>query len=222
MHAGRVEEAGVLAEHIGKDMTQRCKTHLCRISTKTDAKDLWAAVRQLTGRRQEAGDVAGITAESLNEHYAAISTDSSYTPPLLKHSAATLSQPEYISEWRVFQILDSLHPTATGLDQLPAWLLRLGAPLYYKSTRLFNLSLATSTIPEQWKQASIRPVLKVRAPSQHADFRPISITPVLTRVMERTVVQQFLYPTFLTSLLRQTCHLQTSLLSVHLGPQLQL
>jgi len=42
-------------------------------------------------------------------------------------------------------------------------------------------------------------VLKVRAPSQHADFRPISITPVLTRVMERTVVQQFLYPTFLTS-----------------------
>lgn len=29
---------------------------------------------------------------------------------------------------------------------------------------------------------------------QHADFRPISITPVLTRIMERTVVQHFIYP----------------------------
>jgi len=35
---------------------------------------------------------------------------------------------EYISEWRVFQSLDNLRPTATGLDQLPAWFLRLGAP----------------------------------------------------------------------------------------------
>ena len=167
----------MLAEHIGKDMTQRCKTRLCRISTKTDAKDLWAAVRQLTDRRQEAGDVAGITAESLNEHYAAISTDSSYTPPLLKHSAATSSQPEYISEWRVFQILDSLHPTATGLDQLPAWFLRLGASLFYKPiTRLFNLSLATSTIPKQWKQASIRPVLKVRAPSRNMLTSDLSLS----------------------------------------------
>ena len=50
---------------------------------------MWAAVRQLTGRRQEAGVVAGITAESLNEHYAAISTDANYMPPLLKYSTAT-------------------------------------------------------------------------------------------------------------------------------------
>jgi len=62
------------------------------------AYSVWTEVRQLTGRQQEAGVVAGITAESLKEHYAAISTDSSYTPPLLKHSAATAtsSQPEYM------------------------------------------------------------------------------------------------------------------------------
>ena len=59
-----------------------------RINGKTDAKKMWAAVRQLTGRRQEARVVAGITAESLNEHYAAISTDANYMPPLLKHSTA--------------------------------------------------------------------------------------------------------------------------------------
>jgi len=201
MRAGRVEEATALAERIGKDMARRSKARLNRINGRTDAKQMWTAVRQLTGRRQEAGDVAGITADSLNEHYAAISTDANYTPPLLKHSTATSTQPQYISAWQVFQILDSLHPTATGLDQLPAWFLRLGAPLFCEPIcRLFNLSLSTSSIPTQWKSASIRPVRKVPAPMQHADFRPISITPVLTRIMERTVVQHFLYPAFLTPL----------------------
>ena len=63
---------------------------------------------------------------------------------------------------------------------------------------LFNLSVATSTIPRQWKQASIRPISKVAAPRKHADFRPVSVTPVLTRIMEQTVVQTFLYPAFLS------------------------
>jgi len=43
-------------------------------------------------------------------------------------------------------------------------------------------------------EAWIRPVLKVTAPTQHSDFRPISITPVLTRALERTIVHDFIYP----------------------------
>jgi len=108
-------------------------------------------------------------------------------------------QSDYISEWNVFKILDNLRPTAAGLDGLPAWFLRLGAPVFCTQvTMLFNLSVATSTIPRQWKQASIRPIPKVADPRKHADFRPISVTPVLTRIMERTVVQTFLYPAFLS------------------------
>ena len=58
-----------------------------------------------------------------------------------------------------------LHPTATGLDGLPAWFLRLGAPAFSRPiASLFNLSLATSTVPQQWKQASIRPIPKVTTP----------------------------------------------------------
>jgi len=66
--------------------------------------------------------------------------------------------------------------------------------LYYllpPVAHLFNLSVFTSTVPQQWKQAMIRPIPKVNTPTQHADFRPISITPVLTRIMERTVVSIF-------------------------------
>ena len=48
--------------------------------------------------------------------------------------------------------------------------------------------------PRQWKQAWIRPVSKVTAPTQHSDFRPISITSVLTRALERMIVQDLIYP----------------------------
>ena len=155
MRAGRVEEAGALSVRIGKDMSRHGKTRLCKIGGKADSKDLWAAVRQLTGRQQVTAAVDGITAESLNDHYAAISTDHNYTAPPRKHLSNPI-EPEYVSEWDVFRILDHLHHTATGLDGLPAWFLRLGAPVFYKPiARLFNLSLATSTVPQQWKQASI-------------------------------------------------------------------
>ena len=73
--------------------------------------------------------VDGINAESLNDHYAAISADLNYTPPLCKQNVNPVES-EYISEWQVFQILDHLRPTATGLDGLPAWFLRLEAPVF--------------------------------------------------------------------------------------------
>ena len=109
------------------------------------------------------------------------------------------SPDQYVTEFQIFRILDKLRPTAMGLDGLPAWFLRLGAPAFYKPiANLFHLSLANSFVPHQWKQASILPIPKTSAPKLHTDFRPISITPVLTRIMERTVVQRFLYPAFLS------------------------
>ena len=42
----------------------------------------------------------------------------------------------------------------------------------------------------------IRPVPKVATAKSKTDFRPISITPVLTRIMEKSIVRQFLYPAF--------------------------
>ena len=103
-----------------------------------------------------------------------------------------------VSEWGTFRMLDTLCPTAAGLDGLPAWFLRVAAPVIYKSTtHIFNTSLSTSTVSRQWKETRIKPILKVAAHVQHSDFRPILVTPILTRMMER-VVREFRYPSFLT------------------------
>jgi hypothetical protein len=124
----------------------------------------------------------GITADTLNQHYAQISTDCDYRPPALKRTVAVHSD-AIITEWRVFKMLDQLHSTATGPDNLPAWYLRLAAPIFAKPLAdLLNMSLSSSEVPSQWKQARIHPIPKVSEPMQPADFRPISITIVVLNV----------------------------------------
>ena len=116
----------------------------------------------------------------------------------MRQSTAIRDNP-LVTEYQVFRILDSLRATATGMDKLLAWYLRIGAAVFCKPlTYLFNLSASTSVVPMQWKTASIRPIQKVTSPKVLADFRPISITPVLTRIMERIIVRQILYPALLT------------------------
>ena len=87
---------------------------------------------------------------------------------------ATHRDEDFVSEWQLFSILDTLPPTATGLDHLPAWFLRLGAPVFSKKplamVNLFNNSLTTSTVPLQWKRAFIQPVPKTASPLVHSDL----------------------------------------------------
>ena len=67
----------------------------------------------------------------LNQHLARISSDSEcqYQPPQYTHTVVS-NDTDLVSEWQVFQLLDTLPPTATGIglgyvDKLPAWFLRV-------------------------------------------------------------------------------------------------
>ena len=131
----------------------------------------------------------------LYDHYASISTDRSYSAPRLKLTAPAASP--FISEITVFRMLDRLRPTATGLDAVPAWFLRLGAPGFaVPIAELFNMTITAGIVPKQWKVAVIAPIPKTTKPMKPKDYRPISITPVLSRTLERhdIVVRSYIYP----------------------------
>ena len=159
---------------------------------------MWAKVRLLTGRsenRSRANPELGITASTLNKHYANISTDASYKAPGIKLTANLENASSHVTEWQVFKALESLKLTATGLDNIPAWFLKIGAPLLAAPIAdVINLSLSTYVVPKQWKAAYILPVPKIAVPQSPADYRPISITPILSRITERIVVRDFIYP----------------------------
>lgn len=196
MRSGRVEEAEALAARIGKEIIRFNSAMFRKADENIDAAEMWGKVRQLACRsKSNAVTPDDVTAASLNEHYATISTDANYSVPLIKQTVN--NQTIFVSEQQVFRMLDKLKPTASGLDKLPAWFLRVAAPIIaLPVSYLFNLSISTSAIPQQWKQANIIPVSKVPLPKTASDFRPISLTPVLARVLERHIVQSFMYPSF--------------------------
>ena len=141
------------------------------------------------------------TVQIFNDHYAAISTDTDYSAPTRK-----LTAPDdccYVSENGC--VSDVGHPASnsdgprsdTGMV-LATWCADF--PL----ARLFHQSLATGVVPHQWKTAVIKPIPKIAAPTQPSDYRPISITPVLSRSLERIVVRQFIYPALLKPCLLYT------------------
>jgi len=178
------------------------KTHCCCTicDTRKSIKLTWAKVRQvLHGRHHNRDlDVAGIDASILNNHYAAICKDHCYTESRTKLSVQ--DSHSLISEMDVFYMLNRLKPTAMGLDAVPAWFLQMGAPAFAAPLAiLLNQSMSANVVPQQWKYATITPVPKITKPTQCNDFRPITVTSVLSRLTntERYIIRSFIYPALL-------------------------
>ena len=98
-----------------------------------------------------------------------MTSENVYQPTQVKLTAAP--RDSLISEVYVFRLLDTLKPTATGLDGIPAWFLCLGAPIFAAPlARLFNQMIMEGTVPQQWKTAAITPIPKVPRPTKPSEF----------------------------------------------------
>ena len=94
-----------------------------------------------------------------------------------------------VTELEILKELKKLNRRkATGLDNLPSGLLKDAAPVIAKSlAHIINLSLDISVIPTKRKLAKLLPVFKSDLTSETGNYRPISVLPVLSKIMERIV-----------------------------------
>jgi len=80
---------------------------------------------------------------------------------------------------------------STGLDQFNVRLLKLAAPYVSTSlTHICNLSLNSSKFPNDWKKAKVTPIFKFGDKSNVSNYRPISVLPIVSKIIERTVHNQ--------------------------------
>ena len=77
---------------------------------------------------------------------------------------------------------------ATGTDMIGPRLLKLAAPYITKEiTFICNHSITTSVFPSKWKEAKVAPLHKNGSNEEVNNYRPISILPVLSKVLEKHV-----------------------------------
>ena len=83
--------------------------------------------------------------------------------------------------------------TGTGLDGIPARLLKDAAPsISALLTAIINLSISSAVLPEEWKKAKVVPLYKDGDKKCMDNYRPISVLPVASKILERAVRIQLL------------------------------
>ena len=102
-----------------------------------------------------------------------------------------------VSTDSVFLKLSCLNPKkATGPDGIPSWLIKENADLLVGSVSdIINSSFREGRLPPSWKTADITPIPKQRLVQDiNKDLRPVSLTPVLSKVAEEFVVEEHVRP----------------------------
>ena len=94
-----------------------------------------------------------------------------------------------LSVEEVQAVLGSLDSTkATGPDGIPARLLKETASVISPSLcKLYNKSLDQGIFPQDWKLANIVPIYKKGQREHTENYRPISLLPIVSKVLERCV-----------------------------------
>ena len=116
MRKGCVDAAESLTARIGQRITSHNKTAFLKCPR--SSREMWNLVRSVTGKEKPKHSLTkDLTVSHLNQQFSAISTDSEYKTLLVKHAASLVI--EEFTEWHIFRMLDTIHPTAMGLDGIP-------------------------------------------------------------------------------------------------------
>ena len=105
------------------------------------------------------------------------------------HSSFTLM---HIDEAAINKIIYNLPPkSSSGCDGISSKMLKVIAPAIIKPlTLLINQVLNTGTFPDKLKIATVIPIFKKGDPSLFKNYRPISLLPAISKVLEKIIALQ--------------------------------
>ena len=135
-------------------------------------------------------------AELLNEYFVSVCTTDNGTLPVIDFGVPEEVQLDtvHFSPHAVMRAIARIKPsTSPGPDGLPASVLRKLAPCISSPlSAMFSSFLSVGKVPSQWKTAIVTPVYKKGISSDCANYRPISLTCVVCKIMERIIACEVL------------------------------
>ena len=135
-------------------------------------------------------------ANALNTQFSSVfSPVSDSAPDLGTPKSPTISDIHFTEEG-VKKLLKNTKPNkAAGPDQIPAKFIKeTGDQLAPALTLLFNASMHQSRIPDDWRHANVSPQYKTGKNNRSvpANYRPISLTCIICKVMEHCVTSHLM------------------------------
>lgn len=159
---------------------------------------LWKFLKGLGVGKQQHTIGRNLDLNAINKHF---STSPIYYDPATKQSTlaqiagscsvcsdADLFELGAILSQEVIDILNSIKSKAVGNDNISLDMLDpIKDLIAHILAVIINFSLSTGTFPTSWKLAHVIPLPKKSNPSTFSEYRPISILPVLSKVLEHFV-----------------------------------
>jgi hypothetical protein len=97
--------------------------------------------------------------------------------------------------FEVERVLRHLKNTAPGNENISTWLFKsCSCELAEIVAHIMYSSLCFGHVPSCWRTSIVTPILKVFNPNSLTDFRPILLTPILSRVAEKLLVLKWIKP----------------------------
>jgi hypothetical protein len=133
---------------------------------------------------------ASLLQRSFVNHY---TVDNGRIPSNLKNALSKLSN-VYFSPSRVRRAIKRLKAkTAGGPDGIPPlFFINCCDELCYPLSQLFTYSFENSILPDEWLQSIITPIFKKGSASDPNNYRPISLTSTMCKLMEFIIKDQLI------------------------------
>ena len=110
---------------------------------------------------------------------------------ILKESLPATFRFHKVTETEVKKVIKSIKTNACGVDRISAYFLKMCIQQITKPiTDMVNCSFTKKIFPFRWKTAQVKPLPKINIPLTPSDFRPISLLPAISKIMEKLAAKQ--------------------------------
>ena len=179
---------------------------------KSNPKEAWKTINSLLGRQNKPTIVNELKlgensltnpkdiAEGFNDYFSnigpnlasQINTSNLNFETYVKNTESEFTAFQPVRVNHVYQLLTGLSSNkATGIDKISCKIIKIASPAISDSlTHIFNQAITLSSFPDEWKMARVIPLYKNGQRNVAGNYRPISVLPAISKIMEKILYNQ--------------------------------
>jgi len=200
----------VFERKLVEDVKNNPKSFYRYVRTKTKSKDRVGPLKDPAGNLIEDDN---IMCDTLNNFFASVFTqENTDTVPEVGSvfngdSSQLLCTVDITSEVvfdKIIKLKDGKAPGDDGI--IPEFLKKLASVISKPLAIIFRKSVAEGVVPQEWKRANITPLFKKGSRSDPGNYRPVSLTSHIGKILEAIIKEKLLGHLMIHSLINTSQH----------------